>query len=93
MKFDEEINIEDMKNSIVKYPFETAMMTIIVVVFFIGFYFMEYIPFIKNLQKKMDEIKQKMIVSLIVRNGEIQNTNSWSFSNIALYWLDFFDMV
>lgn len=93
MKFDDEISIEKIKNSIAEYPFETATITIIAVIFLIGYYFMEYIPFMQNIQKKMDDFKQRTIVSMIVKNGEIQNTNSWSFSNVALYWLDFFDMV
>jgi hypothetical protein len=93
MKFDEEINIENIKNNIKEYPFETISMTIIVVLFLIGYYFMEHIPFVKNIQKKMDDFKQRMMISLIIKNGEIQNTNSLSFSNIALYLLEFFDMV
>ena len=93
MKFYEEISIENIKNSITKYPFETISIIIIVLVFFIGFSFMENTLFMQNIQQKMDDFKQRMIVSLIIKNGEIQNTNSWSFSNIALYWLDFFDMV
>jgi len=58
-----------------------------------GFYFLKYAPIMQNFRDKIDDYKQKMILSLVVKNGEIQNTNSWSFSNMALYLLESFDMV
>jgi hypothetical protein len=93
MKFYEEISIENIKNSITKYPFQTISLIIIALVFLVGFSFMENSVFMQNMQQKIDDFKQRMVVSLIVKNGEIQNTNSWSFSNMTLYLLEFFDMV
>jgi hypothetical protein len=58
-----------------------------------GWYLLQNTSMAQNVRDKMHDYKQKMILSMVVKNGEIQNTNSWSFSNVALYLLESFDMV
>ena len=93
MKIDENTPIEIIKNRMKESPIETIILTIILIMFLIFYYFLEDTPIMQNIQKRIDNFKQRMIVSLIVKNGEIQNTNSLSFSNMALYLLEFFGMV
>jgi hypothetical protein len=58
-----------------------------------GMYLLKHATFMQGVRDNIDDYNQKMILSLVVKNGEIQNTNSWSFSNVALYLLESFDMV
>jgi hypothetical protein len=80
-------------DNITESPVESAIMVIALVIGVIVYYFVKNAPMMQNFRDKMDDYKHKMIMSLIVKNNEIQNTNSWSFSNVALYLLESYDMV
>ena len=58
-----------------------------------GLYVLKNAPITQNFRDNINEYKQKMILSLVVKNGEISNTNSWSFSKAGLYLLESFDML
>ena len=79
--------------NIIESPITATIAGIFTLLFLLGFYFLKHAPIMQNFRDKMHDYKQKMILSLIVKNGEIHNTNSWSFSNMILYLLESFDMV
>jgi hypothetical protein len=81
--------IENIKES----PIAAIIAGILSVLIVFGLYLLKNAPIAQNFRDKMHEFKQKMILSLVVKNGEISNTNSWSLSNIMLYFLESFDMV
>jgi len=81
--------IENIKES----PITATIAGIFSLLIVFGFYLLQNTSIAQNIRDKLHEYKQKMILSLVVKNGEIHNTNSWSFSNMALYLLESFDMV
>ena len=81
--------IENIKES----PITATIAGIFSLLIVFGFYLLQNTSMAQNIRDKLHEYKQKMILSLVVKNGEISNTNSWSFSNMALYLLESFDMV
>jgi hypothetical protein len=81
--------IENIKES----PITATIAGIFSLLIVFGFYLLQNTSMAQNIRDKLHEYKQKMILSLVVKNGEIRNTNSWSFSNMALYLLESFDMV
>lgn len=81
--------LETIKES----PIAAIIAVIMTLLILFGLYILKNAPITQNFRDKMHEFKQKMILSLVVKNGEIQSTNSWSFSNVVLYLLESFDMV
>jgi hypothetical protein len=84
---------KNLIDNITESPVESAILIIALLIVLAGYYFVKNAPMMQNFRDKMDDYKQKMILSLIVKNNEIHNTNSWSFSNVALYLLESYDMV
>jgi hypothetical protein len=84
---------ENIIVDITESPAESAIMVIALVIGLVGYYFVKNAPIMQNFRDKIDDYKHKMILSLIVKNGEIHNTNSWTFSNVVLYLLESYDMV
>ena len=80
-------------DNITESPVESAVMVIALLVGLVGYYFVKNAPMMQNFRDKMDDYKHKMIMSLIVKNNEMHNTNSWTFSNVVLYLLESYDMV
>ena len=81
--------IENIKES----PIAATISGLLSLFIVFGFYLFKNTTIAQNIRNKIDDYKQRMILSLVVKNGEIQNTNSWSFSNMALYLLKVFDML
>lgn len=81
--------IENIKES----PISATIAGILSLSIVFGFYLLQNTSMAQNIRDKLHEYKQKMILSLVVKNGEIRNTNSWSFSNVTLYLLESFDML
>lgn len=84
---------KNIVDNITESPTESVMMVIMLLIVLAGYYFVKKAPMMQNIRDKIDDYKHKMILSLIVKNNEIHNTNSWSFSNVALYLLESYDMV
>jgi len=84
---------ENLVENIKESPITAIIAGILTLLMFFGLYILKNAPIAQNIRDKLHEYKQKMILSLVVKNGEIQNTNSWSFSNMTLYLLESFDMV
>ena len=84
---------ENLVENIKESPITAIIAGILTLLMFFGLYILKNAPITQNIRDKLHEYKQKMILSLVVKNGEIQNTNSWSFSNMALYLLESFDVV
>jgi hypothetical protein len=84
---------QNIIDNITESPVESAIMVIALVIGLVGYYFVKNAPMMQNVRDKLDDYKHKMILSLIVKNNEMHNTNSWSFSNVILYLLESYDMV
>lgn len=82
-----------MMENIQESPTAVIVASILSLLIVFGLYVLKNAPITQNFRDNINECKQKMILSLVVKNGEIQNTNSWSFSNVALYLLESFDML
>jgi hypothetical protein len=80
-------------DNITESPVESAIMVIALVIGVMVYYFVKNAPMMQNFRDKIDDYRHKMIMSLIVKNNEIHNTNSWTFSNVVLYLLESYDMV
>jgi hypothetical protein len=76
-----------------KSPIQTSIFMIVILLVLAILNFIEDIPMMQNINEKLFEYKQKLLVSLVVKDNEIQNTNSWSFKNMVLYLLNSYDMV
>jgi hypothetical protein len=82
-----------MMENIQESPTAVIVTSILSLLIVFGLYVLKKSPITQNIRDKLYEYKQKIILSLVVKNGEIRNTNSWSFSNMALYLLESFDML
>jgi hypothetical protein len=82
-----------MMENIQESPTAVIVASILSLLIVFGLYVLKNAPITQNIRDKLYEYKQKIILSLVVKNGEIRNTNSWSFSNMALYLLESFDML
>lgn len=89
--------MEFSNQKIIEYFEESPVQAFIFMLFILAclaiLYFIENIPFMKTINEKLYEQKQKLMVSLVVKDNEIQNTNSWSLNNMFLYLLSSYDMV
>jgi hypothetical protein len=74
-------------------PIQASIFVIIILLFLAILYFIEDMPFMQDIGENLFEYRQKLMVSLVVKDNEIQNTNSWSLRNIAIYILNSYDMV
>jgi phosphotransferase system glucose/maltose/N-acetylglucosamine-specific IIC component len=82
-----------MMENIEESPTAVIVASILSLLIVFGLHILKNAPITQNFRENINEYKQKMILSLVVKNGEIQNTNSWSFSKAGLYLLESFDML
>jgi hypothetical protein len=92
-----EISEKEIEDFLEKSPIYKYIFLAIVLLFGIFVYYAEDIPIIidwkEKLQEKVDEYRERAIVSMVVKDNEIQNNSSSSFRNIALYLLESYDVL